>query len=426
MFIKYLKNIQKTFFIVFFPFALFASNLKEFIVLSQNNEQYLIKQMQSEQASLARSEAFRNYLPSLSLNAAYTTNNKDRFVIDPQESLFAKVSLHFLLFDGGAREANLRALKSKEKLSLLDKEQSSNYLALNASTLYFNALSLKKIILTSEQKVNFLNSTLKRLQSFYNAGLTSNDELESIRAKYQLSVLELKQNKLKLMNIQKEISILLGKDFTPLANASLKEPDLKGRSYENLIAEEKINLAKESINLAKAKYYPQFYIQDNFGFYKNNYNPKIPPAYISLADSFLEKHPQSNQFILSMQWKIFDFNARAEEVEKERLNLQIANANARLIQRKNDLELEYLALNLEVLKEQISALNTALNAANLAFESINKKYLAGLVSYVEYLQALEAKFKAQSDLELARNEFEITKANYYFQAGIQIISKVKE
>ncbi|WP_239638348.1 hypothetical protein, partial [Campylobacter coli] len=29
-------------------------------------------------------------------------------------------------------------------------------------------------------------------------------------------------------------------------------------------------------------------------------------------------------------------------------------------------------------------------------------------------------------LELAKNEFEITKANYYFNAGIDLNSKVKE
>ncbi|EAL5942249.1 TolC family protein, partial [Campylobacter coli] len=178
--------------------------------------------------------------------------------------------------------------------------------------------------------------------------------------------------------------------------------------------------------LAKAEYFPKFYIQDNFNFYKNNYNPKVPAPFVNLADQFLEKYSQGNQFILGMEWKIFDFNARAKEVEKERLNVQIANANARFSERKNKEELNYLDKSLKVLQEQILALNLSLNAANLAFESVDKKYQAGLVSYVEYLQALEAKFKAQSDLELAKNEFEITKANYYFNAGIDLNSKVKE
>ncbi|EAI6932155.1 multidrug efflux RND transporter outer membrane subunit CmeD [Campylobacter jejuni] len=424
MFEKYLKSAM---FLALYPLAMLASNLHEFIALSQNNESYLIKQMQSKQANLDKEQAFRNYLPSLSLNSAYVANNKDRFIIDPQESLFAKVSLNFLLFDGGAREANLRALESKEKLSFLDKEQNKNYLALNAITLYFNTLSLEKILLANQQKIAFLKSTFERLQKFYDAGLSPKDELESIKAKYHLSLLELSQNELKLANVQKEIKILSDTDFKVQGNAFLENPQQeKSQNYEVMIAKEQINLAKENVNLAKAEYFPKFYIQDNFNFYKNNYNPKVPAPFVNLADQFLEKYSQGNQFILGMEWKIFDFNARAKEVEKERLNVQIANANARFSERKNKEELNYLDKSLKVLQEQILALNLSLNAANLAFESIDKKYQAGLVSYVEYLQALEAKFKAQSDLELAKNEFEITKANYYFNAGIDLNSKVKE
>ncbi|TKX33147.1 TolC family protein [Campylobacter aviculae] len=419
---------MRLFIILFLPLIVFGSNLSELIALSQNNEQYLIKQIQNEQARLKSSEVFRSYLPSLSLNSAYVANNKDRFIIDPQESLFAKFSLNLLLFDGGAREANLRALKNKEKISLLSKEQTRNYLALNATTLYFNFLSLKKIILADQQKIKFLNSTLQRLKKFYSAGLSSKDELESIEAKFHLSVLALHQNELKLENIQKEIRVLTGQNFNPKEYATLEKPffDKVLNNYDVLIARENINLAKESVNLAKSQYYPKFYIQDNFGFYKNNYNPKVPAPYTSIANNFLQKYSQNNQIILGVEWKIFDFNSRVKEVEKERLNMQIANANARLQERKNKEELLFLLKNIEVLKEQIMALKSALKAANIAFESIDKKYSAGLVSYVEYLQALEAKFKAQSDLELARNEFEITKANYYFNAGIQIISKVKQ
>ncbi|WP_072226104.1 multidrug efflux RND transporter outer membrane subunit CmeD [Campylobacter coli] len=427
MFKKYLTLIHKVIILVFLPLSLSASNLREFITLSQNNEQYLIKQIQSEQASLSRSQTFRNYLPSLSLNSAYVANNKDYFIINPKESLFAKLSLNLLLYDGGAREANLRALESKEKLSLLDKEQSKNYLALSAITLYFNTLSLEKILLANQQKVEFLRSTFERLQKFHDAGLSPKDELESIKAKYHLSLLELSQNELKLTSIQKEIKILSNTNFTPNGNAFLENPNReKSQSYEVLMAKEQINLAKESVNLAKAEYFPKFYIQDNFGFYKNNYSPEIPVYYQNVADRFLQKYSQNNQFILGVEWKIFDFNARAKEVEKERLNVQIANANARLSERKNKEELNYIDQSLKVLKQQIYTLNLSLNAANLAFESVDKKYQAGLVSYVEYLQALEAKFKAQSDLELAHNEFEITKANYYFNAGIDLNSKVRE
>ncbi len=427
MFTIHLKFIQKTIVLVLLPLSMSASNLHEFITLSLNNEQHLIKQMQNKQTTLESTQALRNYLPDIALKSAYIANNKDRFITDPQESLFTKLSLNFLLFDGGAREANLRALKSKEKLSFLDKEQIKNYLALSAITLYFNSLSLEKILLANEQKIAFLKSAFERLQKFYDVGLGSREDLESIKAKYHLSLLEQSQNRLKLANIQKEIKILSNTNFTPKGLAFLKDPlEEKSQNYEVLMAKEQINLAKANVNLAKAQYFPQFYIQNNYSFYKNNHNPKIPTAYANLADEFLQTYSQNNQFILGIEWKIFDFNARAKEVEKQRLNVQIANANARFNERKNQEELKYIKKSLKFLKEQINALNLSLNAADLAFENVDKKYQAGLVSYIEFLQALEMKFKAQSDLELAKNELEITKANYYFNTGADLSLKVKE
>lgn len=65
----------------------------------------------------------------------------------------------------------------------------------------------------------FLKSTFERLQKFYDAGLSPKDELESIKAKYHLSLLELSQNELKLANIQKEIKILSDTDFKVQGNA---------------------------------------------------------------------------------------------------------------------------------------------------------------------------------------------------------------
>ncbi|MCW1650468.1 TolC family protein, partial [Campylobacter jejuni] len=55
MFEKYLKS---AIFLALYPLAMLASNLHEFIALSQNNESYLIKQMQSEQANLDKEQAF--------------------------------------------------------------------------------------------------------------------------------------------------------------------------------------------------------------------------------------------------------------------------------------------------------------------------------------------------------------------------------
>lgn len=414
------------YFIIFLPLILFASNLKEFIELSLKNEQYQIKTMQNMQSSFEIQSLTSSYMPNLNLDIGYVALNKDRLITDPQESFYTKLSLNFLLYDGGKREALINSLKFKKNITQLSKEQSKNYLALKASTLYFNYQSLKAIIKSSEQKKLFLENTLQRLKKFYKVGLSSQNELESINAKYHLAKLELSKNLLKLEEIKKDIRILTTQDFTPDKLNFLKDPskDFKNNNLEFLIAKEQINQANEKLKIAKSSYLPKIFLQNNFIFYKNNYNPKIPSIYQNLVNDFFKEHTQSNQFIIGMQWKIFDFNQRSKEVEKERLEVQIANAKANLIKRENEQNLEYLQKNLDILKEQINALSYALKASEIAFKVVNEKYSAGLCSYIEYLEALEEKFKAFSNLELAKNELEITKANYYFLAGIDIKNKV--
>ncbi|MCR2056599.1 TolC family protein [Campylobacter helveticus] len=421
-----MKKINKCLVLILTPLILKASNLNELIELSLKNESYLIKELQNLQSIAQKDAAFNAYLPSLSLNSGYMANNKDRSLIDPNESLFSRLSLNFLLYDGGKREAHIKSLKLKEILTRLDKKEQKNLLALSATTLYFNYLSLEEIVKANEQKKAFLKQNLIRLENFHKAGLSAKDELESIRAKYHLASLELSQNLLKIENLKKELFILATKEFTPLGKASLKEPrKSQSQNIRVLKAKEQIYLANEGVSMARAEFFPKFFVQNHLSFYENNHNPKIPAPYQNLGAEMFNESGTTNQILLGLEWKIFDFGARNKELESKRLNVQIQKANYALLKRQNEEELKYLEKNLSVLKEQIKALKYSLNAANLAYESVDRKYNAGLCSYVEYLGALELKFKALSDLELAKNELEITKANYYFTAGLEINKEIE-
>ncbi|TQR60269.1 TolC family protein [Campylobacter troglodytis] len=419
----------KWLFLGLLPLFVFGSNLDELINLSLNNEAYLSKELALLRAQSERKSAFRAYLPELSLKGGYMGNSLDTFLSDPKDSLFARLSLNFLLYDGGKREANLKALEFAEKLAHLAKEQSKNYLALSAATLYFNHQSMQGLIKTSEQKELFLKNTLNRLESFNKAGLSSKDALETVRAKFHLSSLELHKNRLKLIEIEKNLQELSQKNFIPQAGARLK--DLGFESANNLdllIAQEQANLAKARLNAARAEYLPRFFIQNNLSWYKNNFEISVPPLFETVSadfiDKYFKKNSRNNQFILGFEWKIFDFFSTNAKIEAQRLDLQIQRLNLNYVERKTRLDLDFLRKELEILKEQIGALSLANEAASLAFESVDRKYSAGLNSYNDYLQALESKFKAQSDLELAKNEFEIAKARYYFLSGLDIKERI--
>ena len=405
-----------------------ASNLNELIDLSLKNEEYLMRELAAFKAQNERKSVARAYLPELSLQGGYLSNGFDNFLTSPKNSLFAKLSLNFLLYDGGKREANLQALKAGEKLANLAKEQSKNYLALSATTLYLNYQSLQSLIKASEQKELSLKNTLIRLEEFYKAGLAAKDALESVRAKFHLTSLELHKNRLKLMEVEKGLQELSQQNFTPQGEARLKDLGFEsGKSLEILIAKEQVKIAKNKLESARASYLPRIFLRDNFGFYRNNYALEIPPTLAMMGlnlDEYFKKNAKNNEFFIGFEWKIFDFFSTKAKVESERLEYQIQALNANYVERKNKLEIDFLQKELKVLREQIEALSLANEAASLAFESVDKKYVAGLNSYNDYLQALESKFKAQSDLELAKNEFEITKARYYFVSGIDIKERI--
>lgn len=406
-----------------------ASNLAQLIDLSLKNEQYLVRELATLKATSERKATQRAYLPELSVQGGYAHNSIDRFLSDPKNSLFAKFNLKFLLYDGGARGGNLNALEHAQNLAVLAQTQSKNYLALNAATLYFNYLGMQSLIKASEQKELFLKDTLTRLEGFFAAGLASKDALESVRANYHLATLETHKNRLKLIEIEKNLEELTQQKFTPQGAARLKNVDAeKGESLEILIAKEKAQIAKAKLKTARGAYLPRIYLQDSFGIYRNSFDFDLPAAYQNLAapfiDEYFKKYPKNNQFLIGFEWKIFDFFSTAAKVETERLEYQIEALNASFAERKNKLELEFLRKELGVLSEQIKALESADEAARAAFESVDKKYAAGLNSYNDYLQALERKFKAQSDLELALNAFEIAKARYYFTAGVNIKERI--
>ncbi|MGG7047927.1 MULTISPECIES: TolC family protein [unclassified Campylobacter] len=70
-----------------------------------------IKEFEARQAHLERDSVKSGYFPSLSLNASYSAISGDRQLLAPKESLLASASVNFILYDGGAMEARLDALK---------------------------------------------------------------------------------------------------------------------------------------------------------------------------------------------------------------------------------------------------------------------------------------------------------------------------
>ena len=61
-----------------------------------------------------------------------------------------------------------------------------------------------------------------------------------------------------------------------------------------------------------------------------------------------------------------------------------------------------------------------------SFNAVSKKYEAGLLGYVEFLNATAQSFSAGSALELSKSKFEIKKAEYLYERGGKIAENIEK
>jgi outer membrane protein TolC len=86
---------------------------------------------------------------------------------------------------------------------------------------------------------------------------------------------------------------------------------------------------------------------------------------------------------------------------------------------------EVALARLDTSKIKIQSAKSALIASESAFEKIEKKYNAGIVDYVIYLDALTSKTRADALYETSLNELEIAYAMYYYYSGKNLAEYIK-
>ncbi|MDO5046078.1 TolC family protein [Campylobacter sp.] len=412
--------------------SLNASNLSEIINLAQSSNLAQISSLNPQAAQL-KYESVRNaYLPNLTLQGGYAYQLKDPSVLTPKSGLKILASIELLLYDGGRREASLAALKHMQSSEILKNEDFKNSLALNACKLYFNAIALDEIIKAKEAQMDYLQNALVRLDKFFTAGLASIDELEAIRAKFEAAKVERLEFIQKRNEIIGNINLLTNRNLTPKTGSKIEELELNQNSNKASLKalEEEIEASKQDVKSESSNTLPKIFIKNTHSFYKNDFDndfSNLDPRFKFVTpylDTIFKKRHSTNEVMLGFSWKIFDFGATSKQKQIKEINSRQAALNLDQKRLENSINLKNLRSELAILKEKIKARQAALNAANSSYDAVWKKYDAGLAGYVEFLQALTAKFEAKSGLELSKDEFEIKKAEFLYENGEEILKRV--
>ena len=413
----------------------FEGNLPELILAAQSSNLAQISNYEPQKAQLQKDAVKSAYMPSLTVDGGYSFLSGDINVLRPQRAATARAILELSVYDGGKREALLSSLSHLSAAEILKNEEYQNLLAFNMAKLYFSFLSLGELALAKEGEINYLKNALNRLEKYYRAGLSDESEYEAVNARYAMALaerLEISQNQNEIKN---QIYALTGRDIEPVAGSRIAFADdfAPQKSEKPELEALKLNFAAalEDEKITASETNPQIFIKNTYTFMRTHYDRNLLPAQYRSAlepyfDDFFKPNLNTNELILGFSWKAFDFGANKKRREIKRISALQAKLNLDQKRLQNELNLANIKNDLKTLEQKIAAGKSALNSAQTSLNAVSKKYEAGLLGYVEFLNATAQSFSVGSALELSKSKFEIKKAEYLYERGGKIAENIEK
>ena len=124
--------------------------------------------------------------------------------------------------------------------------------------------------------------------------------------------------------------------------------------------------------------------------------------------------------MLTLNFRVFDYGAISDSKETVLLASKALSSQIAFQTKEQEMQFKLASSRIQTAKVKILSSKSALNAATSAFETIEKKYNAGIVDYIIYLDSLSKKTSSTSLYESGLNELEIAYAIYYYYSGKNI------
>lgn len=396
-----------------------ATSLKTMLENIDNNDLFKAKNYETLSKEENAKSVKLKYLPSLSLQGNYLRFDKDKYIISPDSVLSASLVVDALVYDG-KRNQNIKLAKKDYELNKVELEKMKNELAFNLTSLYYSYLALEENIEYKNQNINYLNAALNRLEKLESVGLKPKDELEIFRAKVELTKSELNDLNYQKDEILSNIYLLTNNHFEPTKGSAVLEEDEINNSYDVKISSIKEEMSEINKDLSLADFKPTIYLKNITSISNNKFDYSRFYPFSDLVKDKLKEKMTSNVFLAGFDWNIFAFGASKKGFESAKLS-NLAAKQMNIYNKKLSSEKERLLKEkINNLAKDLKANENRLKASKIAYESIAKKYEAGLVGYVEYLNALELQQAAKAMLSLSRAKFEISKAELLLAKGIDI------
>lgn len=404
--------------------------LAELLEGAKKNYNLEAKELAILQAQAINRAAYGEFLPTL--DGAYQYQDTD----NPSMRLKAHTSsakANWEIFSGFKTYNKVREKGSLYRASIEDKEHTKDQLFLNIIEQYYGYFTNRAQLLSLEQKRTQLESNIKRVERLYNAGLTTIDDVESLRAEVLVTEHELANIKMEIEKNKFMLSLLSQSEVEALERKTIKTPLFK--LDENRHDLNMLNFQAQSAKYQarQINYLPIVSVSDTYVI-----NSDIgKPGAITLKDPTMNMPGFDMTSILRRQFPLNQNQIMiSATIHLDALTIYRQNEAARLGYMKSLKELAYkkeeqkkdermYRKSLEIAVAKIKASEAALRSANIAFDNVAKKYDAQILNFTDYLQSLTKKVEAEATYNQALNNYEMQKAYYIYYSGQDLAQHIE-
>jgi outer membrane protein TolC len=402
--------MKKFLFLSLFPLFSIAENLQELLNLAEQNKQIEASKYSLESTKEKEYSTKSAYLPNLSLGANQTFN-QEKNISTPEKSTTGSAKLAFTIYDGGKREASFEQQQALVKSATFTLASVQNNISLDVVYYYYNYLSTLASKESTLKKMEQLEAERYRLEKFLSVGSITADELQKIISSIEQTKVDLLTLDNTLNNISNTLEYLTGQEVSIEKGSTIAYKDStieEGKRFDILALEESVQSNKSEIQMAKSPNLPNIVLQNIYSIYDYDF-----PIETNTLD-------HQNSIQLMMEWKIFDFASTSSNVEASYLKYLSKNSELSYEKSKAKASLKSAQNSYKTSLAKIDAAKAKLQASEMTYELIKKKFQQGIVNNVSYLDALTDKSNSYSQLQTALNEVEYQKAVLLYQMGENI------
>lgn len=408
---------QKLLYLLLVPSFFYGESLIELINYAHVNNNVIISKNLKEKSKKYEVESSQSLnKPTFDIGGFYQNlNKKSPSMPGDIYNGYAKIS--YDIYDGGKKSFDIKSKDNELKSTIYENIAYKKNLSLQIVQDFFNIKNIDASISALEEEKKSLEAQLQRVKKFYKAQLSTTDEIDKLQSAYDTNSFNIQSSKFQRLSIIQSLELKIGKkilklnsgEFNKLADVRLKIDD----NINSLVVQAKS--LENKANSINSVYSPHIIISDTYNIYEYDRTDDFHP----------EGLDNQNKLMINVSMRIFDGGAISKKkqsimINKQALKVQI---DYKIQEQKMLYNLSISRINTNKLK--IKSAKSALTSATSAYKTIEKKYKAGLVDNIVYLDALSIKTNATALYTKSLNDLEVAYAIYYYYAGQKIKEFIK-